>query len=214
MKLLAVNGSPRRGMNTAELLEKVVEGARSQGAEAELIHLRDRQYTGCISCFHCKDPKGSSYGRCIKKDGLTPVLDLAHEAEVLVLGSPFYFSMETAFMRAFQERLWFQYLLYSNLKPPLSPPKKATALLYTMNVKEEDMNKYGKTTVINVAKGVMERLFKVPCELFLCTDTKQVKNYARYEMDMWDVEAKEERHQTQFPLDLKRAFEMGARLVG
>lgn len=216
MKLLALNGSPRRGMNTAQLLEKVVEGARSKGAEAELIHLRDHQYTGCISCFHCKDPKGSSYGRCIKKDGLTPILDLAHEAEALALGSPFYFNVESAFARAFQERLWFQYLLYSNLKPPLpplSPRKKATALLYTMNVKEEDMEKYGKTTVVNVAKGVMERLFGVPCELFFCTDTKQVKDYSRYEMDLWDIPAKEERRRSQFPHDLERAFEMGARLA-
>lgn len=213
MRLLAVNGSPRRGMNTAQLLEKVVEGARSKGAEGELIHLRDHQYSGCISCFHCKDPKGSSYGRCIKKDDLTPILDQAHQADVLVLGSPFYFSVETSFMRAFQERLWFQYYLYSNLKPPLSPQKKATALLYTMNVKEEDMEKYGKTTVINIAKGVMERLFGVSCELFFCNDTKQVKDYSRYEMDMWDVEAKEERHLKQFPIDLERAFEMGTRLV-
>lgn len=213
MKLLAINGSPRRGMNTAQLLAEVVAGAVSKGAEGELIHLRDHQYTGCISCFHCKDPKGSSYGRCIKKDGLTPILELAHQAEVLVLGSPFYFSVETAFMRAFQERLWFQYYLYTALKPPLSPRKKGTALLYTMNVKEEEMEKYGKMTVINTAKGVMERLFGGSCELFFCTDTKQVKDYSRYEMDMWDVPTKEERHLKQFPLDLERAREMGARLV-
>ena len=212
MKLLAVNGSPRRRMNTGTLLDKVAEGAVSKGAEADVIHLRDYEYTGCISCFHCKDPKGSSYGRCIKKDGLTTVLDQAHQADVLVLGSPFYFSVETAFMRAFQERLWFQYYLYTAKKPPLSPPKKAVALLYTMNVKEEDMGKYAKNAVIAVAKGAMERLF-APCEVFLATDTKQVKDYSRYEMDMWDVEEKERRHREVFPQDLERAFQMGATLV-
>jgi len=213
MKLLAINGSPRKAMNTAALLEKVVEGAASGGAEAELIHLRDYQYRGCISCFHCKDPKGSSYGRCIIKDDLRPVLDKAHQAEVLVLGTPFYFLAETSLMRAFQERLWFQYFLYSNIKPPLSPRKKAVALLYTMNVKEEDIDRIGKRQVINTAKMFMERLF-APCEIFLCTDTKQVKDYSKYEMDMWDAEAKEKRHNEVFPKDLERAFEMGARLVG
>ncbi|MDR2947075.1 MAG: flavodoxin family protein [Candidatus Adiutrix sp.] len=213
MKLLAVNGSPRKSMNTGALLEKVVEGAISKGAEAELVHLRDFQYRGCMSCFHCKDPQGSSYGRCILKDDLRPILDLAHEADVLVLGTPFYFSIETAMMRAFMERLWFQYLLYTTKKPPLAPRKKALALVYTMNIKEEGMPAYGKDVVSGRAKGVMERLFAAPCELFLCTDTKQVPDYAKYEMDMWDASAKEKRHQEVFPKDLARAFDMGARLV-
>lgn len=212
MKLLAVNGSPRKNMNTGRLLEKVVAGAVSKGDEAELVHLRDHEYTGCISCFFCKDTKGSSYGRCAKKDGLRSILAKAHEADILVLGTPFYFSMETALMRAFQERLWFQYYLYSALKPPLSPHKKAVALLYTMNVREEDMEQYGKNTVISRAKSVMEHLF-APCEIFLCTDTKQVNNYSRYEMDIFDIKEKEKRHQEVFPKDLERAFEMGVRLV-
>lgn len=213
MKLLAINGSPRKTMNTASLLKKVVEGAVSRGAEAELIHLRDHQYRGCISCFHCKDPQGSSYGRCILKDDLRPILDRAHEADVLVLGSPFYFSVETSLMRAFQERLWFQYYLYTAKKPPLSPRKKAVALLYTMNIKEEDLPKYAKQAVIQVARGVMETLF-APCELFLCTDTKQVPDYSKYEMDVWDIGAKEKRHEEVFPQDLERAFETGTRLAG
>ena len=212
MKLLAVNGSPRKNMNTARLLGKVVDGAISKGAEAELIHLCEYEYTGCISCFHCKNPKGSSYGRCIKKDDLRPILTKAHEADILVLGTPFYFSIETAFMRAFQERLWFQYYVYSTVKPPLSPRKKAVALLYTMNIREEDMEQHGKNTVIRIAKSIMERIF-APCEIFLCTDTKQVNDYSKYEMDMFDINEKEIRHQEVFPKDLERAFKMGVRLV-
>ncbi|UQZ87931.1 flavodoxin [Deltaproteobacteria bacterium Smac51] len=212
MKVLVVNGSPRRSMNTAQLLEKVAEGAATGGSEVELVHLRDHQFSGCISCFHCKDPQGKSYGRCILKDDLRGVLELAHEADVLVLGTPFYFGTETALMRAFLERLWFQYFLYTLKKPPLSPRKKATALIYTMNVKEEDMAAYGKTAIVEAAKKYMEMLF-APCEVFLCTDTKQVKDYSRYEMDMWDVEAKDKRHKEVFPEDLNKAFELGRKLV-
>jgi multimeric flavodoxin WrbA len=39
MKVMAFNGSPRKKWNTATLLEKALEGAASQGAETELIHL-------------------------------------------------------------------------------------------------------------------------------------------------------------------------------
>jgi multimeric flavodoxin WrbA len=97
MKLLAVNGSPRKNKNTARLLEQVVAGAGEKGAETELVHLRDLRYTGCISCFECKRIGGPSYGRCVLKDDLRPILDKAHEADVLVLGSPFYICTETAF---------------------------------------------------------------------------------------------------------------------
>lgn len=213
MKLLAINGSPRKSGNTGSLLKHVVKGAASRGAEAELAHLRDLKYTGCISCFKCKETGGKHYGRCAVRDGLTPLLQKAHEADVLVLGSPFYFSMETAFMRGCMERLWFQYLLYSKVKPPLAPAKKATALLYTANVREQDMAAFGKDKVVAVAKGVMERLFKGPCELFLCMDTKQFKDYSRYDTDYFDVPAKLKRHEEVFPKELERAYAMGASLV-
>jgi multimeric flavodoxin WrbA len=212
MKLLAINGSPRKSMNTAAVLKKIVEGAASQGVDAELIHLRDLSFKGCISCFHCKDPKGKSYGRCAVRDDLTPVLQTAHAADVLVLGSPFYFSMETALMRACMERLWFQYYLYTNKKPPLSPGKKAAALVYTMNVREEDMEAYGKNAVVARSKGLMERLF-APCEVFLCCDTRQVNDYSKYEVDVFDVPGKLKRHEEVFPKELERAFALGARLV-
>lgn len=213
MKLLAVNGSPRRFHNTGSLLEKIVAGAMSQGAEAELVHLYSLQYKGCTSCFQCKLVGGPSYGRCAVKDGLTPLLDKAHEADVLVLGSPFYFSTETGMMRAFMERLWFQYYLYSNKKAPLSPHKKATALVYTMNISAERLSSYPKEGVMTIAKGVMEKLF-APCELFLCTDTRQMDDYSKYEVDMFDTDAKEQRHREVFPKDLERAFALGQKLVG
>ncbi len=37
MKVIAINGSPRRTWNTATLLEKALEGAASEGSETEMI---------------------------------------------------------------------------------------------------------------------------------------------------------------------------------
>ena len=100
MKLLAINGSPRRKRNTATILQSMVDGAMEAGAEATLVHLAGLHFRGCASCFGCKLLGGPSYGRCALKDDLTPVLDMAHEADVLVLGSPFYFSAESSLLRA------------------------------------------------------------------------------------------------------------------
>ncbi len=51
MKVIGLNGSPRKGWNTATLLERALEGAASHGVQTELLHLYDLNYKGCISCF-------------------------------------------------------------------------------------------------------------------------------------------------------------------
>ena len=68
MKIMAFNGSPRKEWNTATLLKKALEGASSQGAKTELIHLYDLKYKGCISCFACKEKGGKGYGKCVVRD--------------------------------------------------------------------------------------------------------------------------------------------------
>lgn len=95
MNVFAINGSPRKTWNTAKLLQEVLKGAASQGAETELIHLYDISFKGCTSCFGCKLKGGKSYGKCVMSDGLTPVLEKLAGADAFVLGSPIYFGTVT-----------------------------------------------------------------------------------------------------------------------
>ena len=127
MKVLAINGSPRKNWNTYMLLKKVLEGASSAGAETEMVYLYDLKYRGCVSCLACKLQKEPRPCRCVLRDDLTDVLAKAHEADAIVLGSPIYFSEVTGEMRSFVERFLFQYLNYDDFTKPLSPRKK-TAL--------------------------------------------------------------------------------------
>ncbi|HQL87992.1 MAG TPA: flavodoxin family protein, partial [Lentisphaeria bacterium] len=114
MKVMAINGSPRKGWNTDMLLKNVLEGAASSGAETEMVYLYDLTFRGCVSCMACKLKKNTKLGRCVLKDELTPVLERAHEADVIVLASPIYFSEVTGEMRSFVERFLFQYLNYND----------------------------------------------------------------------------------------------------
>jgi multimeric flavodoxin WrbA len=41
MKVLGIYGSPRKGGNTDQLLDKALEGARSAGAEIKTVYVRD-----------------------------------------------------------------------------------------------------------------------------------------------------------------------------
>lgn len=51
-------------------------------------------------------------------------------------------------------------------------------------------------------------------EVYACCDTLQVKDYSKYNMASFSEEHKRAVRQKQFPKDLEKAFEMGAKLGG
>lgn len=212
MKIIAVNGSPRKKWNTARLLEKTLEGAASVGAETSLVHLYDLEYKGCTSCFACKRIGGKSYGRCIMRDGLTPLLDAVHGADALVLGSPVYLFSESGEMRSFMERLCFQYLRYTDPPSSLYPRRIPTALILAMNLPEQAVATMGFDKIVGISRIFLERVFG-SCETLLSTDTLQFDDYSLYENHRFDPEAKQRRHHEVFPKDEVKAFELGRRLA-
>jgi len=212
MQAIGINGSPRKSWNTAILLRKALAGAKSKGAKTEFVHLYDLSYKGCISCFSCKKIGGRSYGRCAVKDELTPVLKRIAEAQVLILGSPLYFHTESGEMRSFMERLLFPYVTYTPERARIFPGETRTALIYTMNVSEENMAAYHQDVSVAASRGVMTRVFG-NCEALLSTDTLQFSDYSKYVSTLFDPVAKARRHEEVFPRDCERAYEMGARLV-
>jgi len=210
MKVTACNGSPRKKWNTAALLEKALEGAASQGAETELIHLYDLNFKGCISCFACKTKGGKSYGRCAVKDDLTPVLRKIEEADALILGSPVYFGTVSGEMRSFMERLLFPYLTYTDPPQSLFPGKIRTGFIYTMNSTEEQMTERGYVQHFKLHEMVLQMIFGA--SEYLCSfDTYQFDDYSKVVSGRFDPEKKAERRKKIFPRDCEKAFGMGAR---
>lgn len=214
MKVMAVNGSPRKNWNTATLLGKTLEGAASRGAETEIVHLYDLDYKGCTSCFACKMAGNPTRSRCVMKDGLAPILDrIVDGVDVLVLGSPVYFGNVTGQMRCFMERLLFAPLVYSKDYATAFPHSLPTAFIYTMNVTEELAAEAGYNRLFNTTKALLERILRGPSEILACTDTLQFEDYSRVIADRFDPEAKAARHRDVFPLDCERAFALGVRLA-
>lgn len=215
MQAIAINGSPRKHHNTATLLEKALEGAASRGAETRLVHLYDLAYKGCISCLACKR-RGNTNPLCAFRDDLTPVLEAVHQAGVVFFGSPVYFGVETGMMRSFLERLAFPCLRYRPGRGTLFSHPIKTAFIYTMNVSGQPVTESGVKPVQTpylTPETVVARLLG-HCEPLYCYDTQQVDDYSRYDMTLFDAEAKYKRHAEQFPKDCQAAFELGARLAG
>ena len=194
------------------MLKNALEGAASAGAEIELIQLYDLNFSGCISCFLCKKISRKKDGVCAVRDDLSPVLERVRNADALIIGTPVYYGAESASTRALLERLCFPYNKYSKDGKSLFPKRISTALIYTMNVSEEQLRILGYDRHFGITKGVLERHFGT-CELLLCTNTMQFSDYSKYESEMFDREAKIRRHAEVFPKDCRQAFELGMRMA-
>ncbi len=213
MKILAVNGSPRKNWNTATLLRKALEGATSQEAETEFIHLYNLNFKGCQSCFACKKEGGESYGKCARRDDITPILESANEYDGIILGSPVYVGVATSAMRAFMERLLFPYVVYDGVST-LFPRKIRTGFIYTMNITEAVLQsgRWGFVKHASETELFLKRIFG-NSESLMVTDTYQFDDYSEVVAPQFDAEHKAKRRREVFPVDCQKAFEMGVRFA-
>lgn len=212
MRIIGVNGSPRRTWNTATILGSVLEGAASKGVETELVHLYDLDFKGCTSCFACKVKGGKNYGRCGYRDGLTPLLEAIADADGFVLASPIYLGDVTGAMRSFVERLVFQYLVYDREHSAVAPRRIPVGIVYTMNISEARVREWGYDRMFSAFERPLMRVFGA-VESLAVTDTLQFDDYSHYVATAFDEGAKRERRRTVFPSDCEKACRMGVRLA-
>lgn len=209
-KMMIIDGGPRKTFNTAAMLGKIAEGARSVSDEIEVktVRLYDIDYKGCMSCMACK-LKGKVSNVCKFRDSLTPILEEVAQADGLVLGSPIYFSEVTAQLRAFLERFIFAWLSYNDYS--LTAPKQMPVLLtYTMNANEE------QAKMIYQMMGIVEDCLKRAMgdvEHVDAYNTYQVKNYDRYELAGFPEPMKRQYRDTHWEQDLQRAYDAGKRMA-
>lgn len=210
MKAIAINGSPRKGWNTENLLKEALRGAESVGAETKLVQLYDLNYTGCKSCFGCKR-KGMESCHCVLKDDLTAVLEEIHEADAIFLGSPIYFGSLTGHMVSFLERLEFPLLSYDDYNRRLFDGKINVAFFYTMNAPEEYYkNVMGQS--LQLHPEILQRLGG-SVETYASCDTYQFNDYSKYHAGVFDEAHKRKVRETQFPKDMEAAYEIGRKLM-
>ncbi len=215
VKAIFVNGSPRKKWNTAQLLESAMKGAQEAGAECELVHLYDIYFKGCKSCFACKLKNSKCNGICALKDDLRPVLERCREADVIVLGSPVYYSFPTGEIRSFLERLMFPVgtYLYENGKHiTLRDKVIPTAMIFTMNCPEDYMKQIGYPPILEENAKSLADIFGYSETLYAC-NTYQFSDYSRYDFNLFSEEDKRKHRDEHFPIDLQNAYELGKRLV-
>ncbi len=91
MKVLGISGSPRIGGNTDILLDKVLQGARSKGADIEKILLNELRFVPCQECEKMADDGG-----CLVNDSMQSVYKKIKEADAIIFASPVFFGSLSA----------------------------------------------------------------------------------------------------------------------
>lgn len=143
---------------------------------------------------------------------MKPVLDRIEEVDAIILGSPVYLGAASSLMRAFMERLVFPYLVYDADFSTRFKKRIPIGLIYTMSSTVGRMKETGIELIFKIDETVMQRIFG-PTETLLVNDTSLFDDYSRYVATRFDPEAKAKTRREQFPLDCRRAFEMGARFA-
>lgn len=214
MNIVVINASPRKRANTAQLCKKVVDGAMDNGADVEYINLYSYDFKGCMSCFACHLKKNFENPLCFWRDDLKEILKTCLKADAIVLGTPIYYGSISSYAQAFLERLLFAadtYLIDEEGNRVSKIKKEVkTAMIYTMNVPKE-MDYFNGEDQLAIMRGYLTAIFG-ECEALYAYDTKQFKQYSAYVNNMFDPDHKNESEKTQFPKDLKNAYELGKRL--
>ena len=149
--------------------------------------------------------------KCFWKDDLSPLIDRIFAADALIIGSPIYLGDITSQVHGLIERLHFCALSYDDYSNYFKG-RVNVGIILTMNAPAA----YYDLAYRNKAKDIAQSFegLNGSVEVYACCDTLQVKDYSKYNMASFSEEHKRAVRKEQFPKDLEKAFQMGARLGG
>ena len=102
MKVLMLNGSPRKDGNTAIALAEMKNVFEAAGVETEIVQIGNQNVRGCIACGRCGD-----LGKCVFDDIVNELAPKFEAADGLVAASPVYYASANATLIATLDRLFY-----------------------------------------------------------------------------------------------------------
>ncbi|MCQ2267225.1 MAG: flavodoxin family protein [Bacteroidaceae bacterium] len=106
MKVLLINGSPRKQGNTYTALCQVAQQLELQGVESEIVWIGNKAVRGCIACGKCKE---NADNRCVfgDQDLTNEVIAKMGESDAIILGSPVYWGQPSGQLLCLQQRMLY-----------------------------------------------------------------------------------------------------------
>lgn len=103
MQVLMINGSPHEKGCTFTALSEVAGQLEKEGIQTTIFHIGSRPIRGCAGCGSCFES-----GYCVfDDDPVNTCVDLAKQADGIVIGSPVYYAGPNGSLCAFLDRMFF-----------------------------------------------------------------------------------------------------------
>ena len=102
MKVLMINGSPRKDGNTALALKEMETIFAENGIDVVTMQIGSQPIRGCIACGTC-----SKNGKCVFDDAVNEAAPHFKEADGLVIASPVYYASANGTLISFLDRLFY-----------------------------------------------------------------------------------------------------------
>ena len=102
MKVLILDGSPRRNGCTARALEEIEKTLHEEGIETETVLVGNKDIRGCIACRSC-----ASTGKCIFDDIVNEIAPKFESADGIIIGTPVYYAGSNGTILSLLDRLFF-----------------------------------------------------------------------------------------------------------
>ncbi|MBO4552032.1 MAG: flavodoxin family protein [Candidatus Methanomethylophilaceae archaeon] len=102
LKVLIINGSPRKNGNTSIALNELDKVFEEEGIETEIVQVGGMEIRGCTGCASCKKT-----GRCMYDDIVNEIAAKFEKADGLVIASPVYYASANGTLISLLDRLFY-----------------------------------------------------------------------------------------------------------
>lgn len=102
MKVLIINGSPRKDGNTTLAVNELVKTFKQEGIDTDVIQVGGKDIRGCIACFSC-----AKTGRCVFDDVVNEVASKLKESDGMIVASPVYYAQANSTLVSLLTRTFY-----------------------------------------------------------------------------------------------------------
>ena len=103
MKVLLINGSPKKEGNTFIALSEIATALKGDGIETQIISIGNKAVQGCIACNKCEE-----LGKCAFNDELyNTIRECLSNADGLIIGTPVYYAGPNGSLCALLDRIFY-----------------------------------------------------------------------------------------------------------
>ena len=145
MKVLMINGSPRKDSNTGIALAEMEKIFAEEGIEVVNMVIGNKDIRGCVACNRC-----SELGKCVFDDQVNEAAAIFEEADGLVIASPVYWGSANGTLISFLDRLFYSTPFDKTMKVGASV---AVARRGGLTATYDELNKYFGITGMPIASG-------------------------------------------------------------